>query len=51
MKDPKTTQPTTEPTTQKEAVLEKLRDLSLEDLDIVVGGSARCDNNISQPLD
>lgn len=42
-KQPEVTNATT---TTKETVTKKLRDLSLEDLDIVTGGMAACDNNI-----
>jgi hypothetical protein len=44
MKDPKTTEQKTPAPTTKQEIVEKLRDLSLEDLDVVSGGNAaRCD--------
>ena len=47
MKDTKTTNTTASQTTdtKKENVIQKLRDLSLEDLEFVSGGMAACDNN------
>lgn len=40
---------TTPTTLTKEIVTDKLRDISLDDLDIVTGGAKCCDNNVQVP--